>query len=104
MARSIAEAWMGFAVAISLSATLADDSVRDAVAKAEAVTLGAAMPEFSCFDDCGQEWKSNQHVGGKVVVMYFYPGDFTEGCTNQAATFQRRLGATGRVGRGIDRH
>src|SRR5687767_2505536 len=91
MARSIAVAGVGFAIAISLSATLADDTPKNTPPTAVPLAVGAALPEFTCLDDGGQEWKSNQHVGNKVLVIYFYPGDFTSGCTKQAQAFRDGL-------------
>src|ERR1700722_10200984 len=49
---------------------------------------GDAAPAFEAKDDLGQPWKSTDHVGKKYVVIYFYPGDFTPGCTKQAQTFR----------------
>jgi peroxiredoxin Q/BCP len=50
--------------------------------------VGDAAPAFSLTDDQGQEWKSADHYGKKFVVVYFYPGDFTPGCTAQANAFR----------------
>jgi len=46
--------------------------------------VGATAPEFEAIDDQGQTWLSSEHVGSKYLVVYFYPGDFTPGCTKQA--------------------
>lgn len=51
---------------------------------------GDPAPEFTCQDDSGQVWKSTDHVG-KWVVVYFYPADFTSGCTRQAETFRDNM-------------
>lgn len=48
---------------------------------AEFPPVGSAAPEFP-------ELKSYR---GKWVVLYFYPKDFTSGCTLQAHNFQRDL-------------
>ena len=50
--------------------------------------VGAAAPAFEATDDAGKAWKSADHVGKKVIVLYFYPGDFTPGCTAQARNFR----------------
>lgn len=50
--------------------------------------VGDAAPKFEAKDDTGAEWKSGDHVGKKVVVVYFYPADFTGGCTKQACGFR----------------
>ncbi|MEQ8785747.1 MAG: peroxiredoxin [Pirellulaceae bacterium] len=49
---------------------------------------GQKAPAFSALDDQGKEWKSSEHVGKKVVVVYFYPADMTGGCTKQACAFR----------------
>ena len=46
--------------------------------------VGELFPAFESTDDKGLPWKSSNHVGKKVLVLYFYPGDFTGGCTKQA--------------------
>ena len=50
--------------------------------------VGDAAPVFEAKDDAGKEWKSSDHVGKKVVVVYFYPADMTGGCTKQACGFR----------------
>jgi len=49
---------------------------------------GDLAPAFEAQDDMGQPWKSSDHFGKKYVVIYFYPGDFTPGCTKQAQNFR----------------
>src|SRR5258708_2976225 len=49
---------------------------------------GDAAPAFESVDDAGIPWKSADHVGKRVVVVYFYPASFTGGCTGQAIAFQ----------------
>ena len=50
--------------------------------------VGAPAPEFTSKDDAGKEWKSSDHFGKKIVVVYFYPADLTGGCTKQACGFR----------------
>lgn len=50
--------------------------------------VGAKAPEFTSKDDAGKEWKSADHFGKKIVVIYFYPADLTGGCTKQACGFR----------------
>ena len=50
--------------------------------------VGDAAPTFTSTDDQGQPWKSADHLGKKVVVVYFYPADMTGGCTKQACGFR----------------
>ena len=51
---------------------------------------GQKAPEFSLVTDQGDE-ASLSDYRGKWVVLYFYPKDFTSGCTLQAQNFQRDL-------------
>jgi thioredoxin-dependent peroxiredoxin len=55
------------------------------------LAVGADAPKFEATDDAGKAWKSADHVGKKVVVVYFYPGDFTPGCTAQAQKFRDNM-------------
>jgi thioredoxin-dependent peroxiredoxin len=50
--------------------------------------VGDPAPEFTSTDDQGQPWKSSDHIGKKVLVIYFYPADLTRGCTAQACGFR----------------
>ena len=52
------------------------------------VNKGDAAPTFESVDDQGQDWKSSDHVGKQVLVVYFYPADMTGGCTKQACGFR----------------
>lgn len=54
--------------------------------------VGAAAPQFEVLDDRGETWKSADHYGKKIVVVYFYPADMTGGCTAQACAFRDDLG------------
>jgi len=57
---------------------------------AEFPAVDAPAPDFSLKSDQGKEM-SLKDLRGKWVVLYFYPKDFTSGCTLQAANFQRDL-------------
>jgi len=53
--------------------------------------VGDAAPEFQAQDENDKLWKSTEHVGRKIVVVYFYPADMTGGCTKQACAFRNDL-------------
>ena len=61
---------------------------RAADPKAVDLKVGDAAPAFAGTDDQGKPWKSADHIGKKVVVVYFYPADLTGGCTKQACGFR----------------
>lgn len=56
----------------------------------ELPAVGAAAPTFSLTSNEGKP-VSLADFKGKWVVLYFYPKDFTSGCTLQARNFQKDL-------------
>ena len=60
----------------------------DEKTKGGQVNLGDPAPVFESTDDQGNPWKSTDHVGKKVLVVYFYPADLTGGCTMQACGYR----------------
>jgi peroxiredoxin Q/BCP len=68
------------------------------------VKVGDTAPAFESVDENGKTFKSSDVVGKKIVVLYFYPADFTGGCTAQACGFRddiEKLGGKGVVVIGI---
>src|SRR6201991_2068684 len=59
-------------------------------AVSEIPSVGAAAPTFSLVNNEGKQVSLNDYKG-KWVVLYFYPKDFTSGCTLEAHNFQRDL-------------
>ena len=55
------------------------------------LAAGRALPQFTAIGDRRESWKSTEHVARKVLVFYFYPGDFTGGCIVQAQSFREGL-------------
>lgn len=53
-----------------------------------AVKVGDKAPSVESVDESGKPWKSSDVVGKKILVLYFYPADFTGGCTKQACGFR----------------
>src|SRR5579863_2603876 len=64
--------------------------IRGLYADSKAPAVGSAAPDFTLNS---QEAKpvSLHDFKGKWVVLYFYPKDFTSGCTVEAHNFQRDL-------------
>lgn len=76
--------WLSLSIAlISLSAVT--------TLSAGDLNVGDDAPEFQAMDDTGKLWKSSDHVGKKMIVVYFYPADLTGGCTKQACGFRDDL-------------
>jgi peroxiredoxin Q/BCP len=65
--------------------------IRKLHADSKAPAVGTSAPDFTLNS---QESKpvSLHDFKGKWVVLYFYPKDFTSGCTVEAHNFQRDLG------------
>jgi peroxiredoxin Q/BCP len=80
--------WIAVVVVAVLGVVLGVNSLRAAGDKAPAV--GTPAPDFTLNS---QENKpvSLHDFKGKWVVLYFYPKDFTPGCTIEAHNFQRDL-------------
>jgi peroxiredoxin Q/BCP len=64
--------------------------VSTAAFAAEFPPVGSEAPDFSLQSEQGKA-TSLEDFRGKWVVLYFYPKDFTSGCTLQAQNFQRDL-------------
>lgn len=54
-------------------------------------TIGEPAPEFTLPTNTGEGEISLSDYRGKWVVLYFYPKDFTAGCTLEAKRFQQDL-------------
>lgn len=65
-------------------------AIRVAASVSDAPAVGSTAPEFSLITNEGKP-ASLAEFRGKWVVLYFYPKDFTSGCTLQARNFQRDL-------------
>jgi peroxiredoxin Q/BCP len=50
--------------------------------------IGDAAPDFSLMDENGRPVSLKEFLGKKVVVLYFYPKDFSPGCTAEACSFR----------------
>src|SRR4051812_25306901 len=56
----------------------------------EPPTVGTVAPDFKLVSNEGNQINLKKYRG-KWVVLYFYPKDFTSGCTLEAHNFQRDL-------------
>jgi peroxiredoxin Q/BCP len=73
-------------MAVLAAAALAAASIADTTAP----SVGAAAPEFKLTSNEGKP-TTLADFRGKWVVLYFYPKDFTSGCTLEAHNFQRDI-------------
>ena len=63
-----------------------------ASASQEGVNVGDAAPSFVAKADSGSDWNSDEHFAKGTTVVYFYPADFTGGCTKQACSYRDDFG------------
>ena len=49
--------------------------------------IGDMAPDFTTTDESGNRFKLSEYRG-KKVVLYFYPKDFTPGCTAEACSIR----------------
>jgi peroxiredoxin Q/BCP len=53
-----------------------------------ALKIGDKLPNFSAKDTNGTTFNSQDYIGKQSLVIYFYPKDYTPGCTTQACSFR----------------
>jgi peroxiredoxin Q/BCP len=76
--------------AITLAVTLFIAAATTALA--DMPKVGDTAPAFQGTDQDGKTVNSSDIVGKKIVLLYFYPKDFTGGCTKEACGFRDRVG------------
>jgi peroxiredoxin Q/BCP len=84
--RTIFAGWLF--IALGLAAGAGQDAKGGKKADLE---VGDRAPAFEALNEEGRTWQSSKHVGNKIIVLYFYPGDFTPGCTAQAQKFRDNM-------------
>lgn len=50
--------------------------------------IGDSAPDFEANSVDGEIWRSDDYIGEKILVVYFYPAAMTGGCTDQACSFR----------------
>jgi len=50
--------------------------------------IGTLAPDFSLEDQDGKRWTLKSLLEKGPLILYFYPADFTPGCTKEACTFR----------------
>ena len=56
------------------------------------LAIGSKAPPFEAQDQSGKTQKLSDHLG-KWVLLYFYPKDFTSGCTTEACSLRDNFDA-----------
>jgi peroxiredoxin Q/BCP len=52
------------------------------------IQAGERAPEFTLPDETGTDRSLTELLSASALVLYFYPADFTPGCTRQACTLR----------------
>lgn len=73
---------------LAATGTQADDKKDE---KPIELKIGDIAPTFQLLNDRAKIWSTSDHFGKRWVVIYFYPGDFTPGCTAQAKGFNAAM-------------
>ena len=56
----------------------------------QGVEIGDKAPDFTAAADDGSKWNLKDHIGKDYIVVYFFPGAMTTGCTKQACSYRDR--------------
>src|SRR5215469_2316738 len=62
------------------------------------LAIGARAPEFTLPDQDGQSTSLTTLLNPGPLILYFYPADFTPGCTKEACAFRDLHAEIQRVG------
>lgn len=54
----------------------------------QGISVGDRVPRFKATADDGSTWNINDHLGKDYLVVYFFPGAMTSGCTKQACAYR----------------
>lgn len=52
------------------------------------VKVGDTAPDFTLSNQSGEKFRLSSLVGKNSIVLYFYPKDFSRGCTAEACAFR----------------
>ena len=55
---------------------------------ARGIQAGDQAPDFTLPTQSGETFELKDHLGDRVIVLYFYPKDNTSGCTAEACAFR----------------
>ena len=72
------------------------------VISAAQVRLGEKVPNFTATDQDGEQWVLKKNLKeSDYMVVYFYPGAFTGGCTAQACSYRDQKSELAKVGASV---
>jgi peroxiredoxin Q/BCP len=82
---------MNIPITLTLSLTVLLAASVSAAEPAGTPKVGDKPPMVSGKDQDGKTWNLSDHIGKKIVLLYFYPKDDTPGCTKQACGLRDRM-------------
>ena len=56
------------------------------------LSVGDKVPLFKATADDGSTWDISKYIGKEFIVIYFFPGALTTGCTKQACSYRDHQG------------
>lgn len=80
---------LGCVVSFSNKVALADFDPRKAGWRDTLLAVGEEAPNFSLTSTLGENVSLSKYRGKKMLVLYFYPRDFSPGCTREAEAFAK---------------
>ncbi len=57
----------------------------------KSLSIGDKVPLFKATTDTGVTWDISKFIGKDFIVIYFFPGAMTSGCTKQACSYRDHL-------------
>ena len=91
LAKCVAGCFILATLGLVINGSAAQDKVKEKKKVELKVKVGDKAPSFESVDESGKTFTSSDVVGKKIVVLYFYPADFTGGCTAQACGFRDEI-------------
>ena len=55
------------------------------------LSIGDKVPLFKATADDGSTWDISKSIGKNYIVIYFFPGAMTSGCTKEACSYRDHL-------------
>jgi thioredoxin-dependent peroxiredoxin len=56
------------------------------------LSIGDKIPLFKATADDGSTWDISKYIGKDYIIVYFFPGAMTSGCTKQACSYRDHQG------------
>ncbi len=57
----------------------------------KSLSIGDNIPLFKATADDGSTWDISKYIGKDYIIIYFFPGALTSGCTKEACSYRDHL-------------